>query len=129
MRVDHSRDATLRVRRYWAWVTAALVLLLAVDLFTSLAAAATVGLEHERNPLMAWLLAQPLSVVVAVHLAVGVAVTGLFAQVFAALRSLPRSYRRPVALGLEAFLAVLVAVGLFAVANNVTVIATGLGFF
>ena len=126
---DHPTDFASRLEEYWDWVAVALFLWLAVDLLTSLSAAATVGLEAESNPLMAWLLGQRLAVVVAVHLAITVAAVGLFAVLFAQARAVPRRFQRHVRVGLEAFLGGLVALGLFALANNMTVIAFGEGLF
>ena len=129
MRGDYPTDAEPAFRReeYWDWVAVALFLLLGVDLLTSLSAAATVGLETEANPLMAWLLGRHLALVVAVHLGLTVAVVGLFAVVFDRLRAVPRRLQPIVRVGLEAFLGILVAVGLFAFANNMAVIAFGEG--
>ncbi|PGF16298.1 hypothetical protein CP556_09330 [Natrinema sp. CBA1119] len=54
---------------------------------------------------------------------------GLFSVLFARARAVPRRLERPVQLGLEGFLGVLVALGLFAFANNVTVVVLGRGLF
>lgn len=106
---------------YWSWVAVALFLLLPVDLLTTLLSAAVVGSDAEANPWMTWLLAQPLSVLVAVHLAVGaVAVAG-----FAAYEALSRRSERFGAVMLQAvrvYLALLVTVGLIVFLNNLTVI-------
>ncbi|QSX00407.1 hypothetical protein [Haloterrigena alkaliphila] len=131
---DHSTGRTPRLEdplleEYWDWVAVALFLWLAVDLLTSLSAAATVGLEAELNPLMAWLLARHLAVVVAAHLAIAVAVAGLFAVLFARAQAVPRRFQWAVQVGIEGFLGTLVAVGLFAFANNMTVIVFGQGLF
>ncbi|MFB1064745.1 hypothetical protein [Natrinema sp. H-ect4] len=126
---DRTADRTPRLEEYWGWVAVVLFLWLAVDLLTSVAAAATVGLESETNPLMAWLLGHHLAVVVAVHLGIAVLVVGLFSVLFARARAVPRRLERPVQLGLEGFLGVLVAIGLFAFANNVMVVVVGRGLF
>lgn len=129
MRGTHPAGRPPRHEEYWDWVAVALFLLLSVDLLTSLSAAATVGLEHEQNPLMAWLLVQHLAVVVAVHLWIAVVVVGLFAVIFAMARDVPRRLGRPVQMGIEIFLGLLVAAGLFAFANNMVVIVFGRGLF
>ncbi|WP_237560422.1 hypothetical protein [Halolamina rubra] len=106
---------------YWGWVAAALFLLLPVDLLTTLLNAAVVGPEAEANPWMAWLLAQPLWVVVAVHLAVGAtAVAG-----FAAYESLSRRSERFGGMMLQAarlYLVLLVAAGFLVFVNNLSVL-------
>lgn len=122
MRGDHTASQTPRLEEYWDWVAVVLFLWLAVDLLTSLSAAATVGLEHELNPVMAWLLGRHLAVVVAVQLGIAGVIVGLFAVVFDRVRDVPQRLERPVQVGLEIFLGVLVAMGLFALANNLTVI-------
>lgn len=114
-----------RVDGYWGWVAVALFLLLAVDFFTSAYAASAVGLEHEINPLVSWLLAQPIAVVIGAYAVVGALVVALFAVLFELVRGLPAGYRGSVALWIEAFLGLLVAVGLFALANNLLVIGFG----
>lgn len=114
-----------RFEEYWDWVAVALFLLLTVDLLTSMYAAGTVGLEHEANPLMAWLLAQSLGVVIIGQAVVLLVAAGLFYGLFELTRGLPRDYRGPVAVAVEVFLGLLVAVGLFVFANNLTLIVLG----
>ena len=114
-----------RYEEYWDWVAVALFLLLTIDLLTSMYAAGVVGLEHESNPIMAWVLAQSLSVVVGVHLLAVVLVTSFFYALFELVRELPRSRRAPVAFGLELFLGLLIAAGLAVFANNLSVIILG----
>ena len=114
-----------RIEEYWDWVAVALFLLISVDLLTSLYAAEVVGLEHETNPVMVWLLEQSLALVVAVHIAVSILAVGGFALLFALIeRSRPRS-RRILELLTEVYLGLLVAIGLVVFANNLSVIVLG----
>ena len=120
-----TRDHERRFEEYWDWVAVALFLLLSVDLLTSLSAASVVGVEHEANPLMAWMLTQSLGLIVAVHAVVLVLAVAFFYALFEVTRDVPAAYRRPAALSVEVFLGTLVAVGLFVFANNVSLLVLG----
>lgn len=114
-----------RIREYWSWIAVALFLLIPLDLLTSLAAASMYGLEAESNPIMAWLLARSLPVIVAVNLAAVGLAAGCFAGVAETLRRTPPPYRRYFALLVELWLALLVASGVALFANNFAVIILG----
>jgi hypothetical protein len=114
-----------RIEEYWDWIAVALFLLLAVDLLTTLAAARVVGAGAESNPLMRWLLGRDVAVVVAAHLVVVVLVTGCFRLLIGRLRHTPAPTDRYFALLIEAWLGLLVAVGLAVFANNLAVIVLG----
>jgi hypothetical protein len=117
--------AESRIEEYWDWIAVALFLLLAVDLLTTLAAARVVGVGAESNPLMRWLLGRDIVVVIAAHLVVVVLVTGCFRLLIGHLRRTPAPADRYLALLIEAWLGVLVAVGLGVFANNLAVIVLG----
>jgi hypothetical protein len=119
--IDDERTR-LRLEEYWDWVAVALFLLVTLDLLTSLYAAHAVGLEHESNPLMAWLLGQSLPVIVAIHLGAVVLAAVFFHGLIELLRQTSPTYRRPMMRGLEVYLGLLVAAGLFLFANNLSVI-------
>jgi hypothetical protein len=114
-----------RIEEYWDWVAVALFLLITVDLLTSLYAAEVVGLEHETNPLMVWLLDQSLALVVAVHIAVLLVAVGLFALLFGLIERSQHRSRRILEVLTEVYLGLLVATGLFVFANNLSVIVLG----
>jgi len=122
---DPRAVAESRIEEYWDWIAVALFLLLAVDLLTTLAAARLVGAGAERNPLMRWLLGRDLAVVVAAHLVATVLATGCFRLLIGRLRRTPSPADRYFALLIEAWLGVLVAVGLAVLANNLAVIVLG----
>lgn len=117
--------AESRIEEYWDWITVALFLLLAVDLLTTLTAARLVGTGAESNPLMRWLLGRDILVVVGAHLVVVVAVTGFFRLLVRRLRRMSTPADRYFALLIEAWLGVLIAVGLGVFANNLAVIVLG----
>lgn len=118
-------DLETWVDEYWGWAAVALFLLLSVDLLMTLYAAADVGIAHESNPVMQWLLTQSLVVLVGLHLAAVVLVATLFYGLAELVREAPIRHRRPLRLGIEVFLGLLVAAGLFLFANNLTVIVHG----
>jgi hypothetical protein len=114
-----------RIEEYWDWIAVALFLLLAVDLLTTLAAARAVGPGAEGNPLMRWLLGQDVLLVIGAHLVVVVLVTGCFRVLVDRLRRTAPPADRYFAFLIEAWLGVLVAVGLGVFANNLAVIVLG----
>lgn len=118
-------ELTPRYDEYWDWAAVALFLLLTVDLLTSMYAADVAGLEHEANPLMAWLLGQSLVVIIVVHVVAIVVAAAFFYALFEVVRELPEAYRGPTALSVEIFLGLLVAAGLLVFANNLTLIVLG----
>lgn len=114
-----------RIGEYWQWIAVALFLLVTVDLLTTLYAVAVVGIGAEANPAMAWLLGQPLAVLVVVHIGVAVLACGFFYALMEMLRRTPEPYERYFAYAVELWLGLLVAAGLVVFANNVAVIVFG----
>jgi len=84
-------DAELadRIDEYWEWVAVALFLLTAVDVLTTLGAAAVVGVGGEANPFVRWLLRRSLPALIAVNLLAVVAGTVGFRGVVVTLRRTP----------------------------------------
>lgn len=111
-----------RLAEYWRWVAVALFLLVTLDLLTSLYAAAEVGLSHESNPLMAWLLTQPLAVVVGIHILAATLATLFFYAIFEVIRRTTPTLQWVMMRSFEVYIGLLVAAGLFVVTNNLTVI-------
>lgn len=114
-----------RIREYWGWIAWALYLLVTLDLLTTFYAAAVVGPQAESNPVMAWLIVQPLSVVVAINVGVVVLAAVFFRCLMGTLRRTPAPYDRYFAVVIEVWLGGLLAAGLFVFANNVAVIVHG----
>ncbi len=111
-----------RVSEYWSWFAVALFLLLTVDILTSIGAATRTDLEAEANPFMRWLFTQDIALIVAVHLAVlVVAVGGFWALMYFRNRT-PEPIDRYFDVVIEAWIGLLVALGLFIFANNMAVI-------
>lgn len=111
-----------RIEEYWGWITVALFLLVTLDLLTSLYAAQVVGLEHESNPLMAWLLGQSLVAVITVHVTAVVLAAVFFYAIVELIRRTTPTLQWMMMRSLEVYLGLLIAVGLFVVANNLSVI-------
>jgi hypothetical protein len=111
-----------RIEEYWSWIAVALFLLVTLDLLTSLYAAQVVGLEHESNPLMAWLLGQSLVAVITVHVAAVVLAAVFFYAIVELIRRTTPMLQWMMMRSLEVYLGLLIAVGLFVVANNLSVI-------
>jgi hypothetical protein len=125
---DH-QSVQQRVAEYWEWVAVALFLLLSVDLLTSLFAAAEHGVGAEANPVMAYLLGQPLAVLLAVHLLVVLFAVGFFYGLMRTYVATPPELRRPYGYLIELWLGLLLAVGLSVFANNLSIIVLGESLF
>ncbi|MFW6458745.1 MAG: DUF5658 family protein [Halodesulfurarchaeum sp.] len=114
-----------RIEEYWDWFAVALFLLVTVDLFTSVGAAVEVGLAHEANPFMRWVLGQGPFVLMGVNLLVVFVAIVAFSGVLSAVRGLSDPYDRVFELLVEIWLGSLIGVGLFLFANNFAVIVLG----
>lgn len=109
---------------YWDWVAVGLFLMVTVDLLTSLYAAETVGVAHESNPVMRYLLSQSVAVVVLAHLAAVVLVSYFFYALFEVLKR-RSGYGRWSSIVLELYIGLFVVAGLFVFANNLAVVVLG----
>lgn len=114
-----------RIAEYWSWVAVALFLLLTVDLLTTLGAYRLYGPAAEANPVMRWALRRSLGVLVVVHLGALVVAVTIFYGLIRLVRETEPPAQRMVTLLVEGYLGVLVAVGLFLMANNLAVIVLG----
>ncbi|WP_435125162.1 hypothetical protein [Halobaculum sp. D14] len=119
------RQVAERIEEYWGWATVALFLLITVDMLTTMYAAAVVGADAESNPVTAWLLAQPVWLLVGVNLAAVVLAAVVFHGLMETYRVTPPRVRPYFALLIEAWLGGLVAAGLVVFANNLSVIVLG----
>lgn len=115
-----SRDS--RIQEYWDWVAVALYLLITVDMLTSIYAGEVVGLEHEANFLMAWVLDQPLPVLIGTHIVAATLATVGFSLLFGVIQANESRSRKILELTTELYLGLLIAVGLFIFANNFVVV-------
>lgn len=111
-----------RTEEYWDWVAVGLFLLVTVDLLTSLYAVEAVGVVHESNPVMRFLLSRSVVVAVVAHIGVVVLVSYFFYALFEVMS--PSDGRGTRAI-LELYIAVFVAAGLFVFANNLAVVVLG----
>ena len=119
-----TQTGSTSVEEYWDWVAVGLFLMVTVDLLTSLYAAEVVGIEHESNPVMRYLLSRSVGVVALAHIAAVVLVSYFFYALFEVLkyRSGDGRWSRIV---LELYIGLFVASGLFVFANNLTVVVLG----
>lgn len=117
--------ADRRVEEYWDWFAVALFLLVPVDLLTSAGVAVRHGLTAEINPLTVWLFRHSVAALAAANLLAAVVSTGAFAGVIAALRRTPPPYETHFCRVIELWLGLLVAAGLFVLANNLWFLVHG----
>lgn len=125
---DRQRHELLAAE-YWSWAAVSLYLLLTVDLLTSIYASSTIGVQSEANPLMAWLLLQPLWLIVGIHLFATVLATLGFYGLRVALKRTKAPQRRYFSIVVQFWLGGLIAIGLAVFANNLAVIVHGRGLF
>lgn len=119
--VAHER----RLRGYWRWFGAALVLLIPGDLVTTMGAAARFGLEAEANPLVRWLLARSPAMLIAVNVLALVVAVYAFRGVISGVRQAPAPYDGYLERLVQGWLGLLLVAGLFVVTNNLAVLALG----
>ncbi len=98
-------------------------------MITTMYAAWYVGPAAEANPLMRWALGQGIPTLTAVNLVATVLAVGGFYALMRLLESATPPYDRYVGLGVEAWLGLLIASGLFVFANNLYVIFHGRSLF
>ncbi|MFP4530348.1 MAG: hypothetical protein ACLFNC_03565 [Halodesulfurarchaeum sp.] len=120
---------TTSLEEYWDWFAVALFVLITVDMITTVYAAWYVGPAAEANPLMRWALGQGMVTVTLVNLAATVIAVGGFALLMQLLEATDPPYDRYVAVGIQTWLGILIAGGLFVFANNLTVIVYGRSLF
>lgn len=124
-----SRPINTRLEEYWDWFAVALFVLISVDMLTTINAAWYVGPAAEANPLMSWALGQGMLTLTAVNLAATVIAVGGFYWLMQLLATTRSPYDRYVGIGVEAWLGLLIAGGLFVFANNLYVIFHGRSLF
>lgn len=113
------------VDEYWDWLAVALYVLITVDMITTLYAAWDVGSAAESNPVMRMALVAGVPTVVAVNIAATViAAAGFYVLMQWFQRTTP-PYDRVWAVGIQTWLGLLIATGLFVFANNLVVIVHG----
>lgn len=113
------------VEEYWDWFAVAIYVLITVDMLTTLYAAWSVGFDAEANPLMRWALVEGVPTLVAVNIAAGVIAAAAFYVLMGLFEQLAAPYNRVWAFGIQLWLGLLIAVGLFVFANNLVVIFFG----
>lgn len=117
--------STDRIEEWWDWFAVALFLLITVDVLTTIGAAVLYGYGAESNPFVRWLLFEGPVILAIVNLAVLVVATLCFRGVISMARRTPDGYDRAFTLGVEVWLGVVISVGLFLFANNLSVIVLG----
>lgn len=122
-------SGTTPLEEYWDWFAVALFVLITVDMITTVYAAWYVGHATEANPLIRWALGQGMVTVTLVNLAATVIAVGGFVLLMQLLEATEPPYDRYVAVGIQAWLGLLIAGGLFVFANNLTVIVYGRSLF
>lgn len=118
-------DRSPPIEEYWDWLAVALFLLLTVDTLTTYLAARRVGVDGEANPIVGWALTQGVWAVLAVNLVALVVTVCLFQALTGRIEVTPAPLDRYLGLVVELWLGVLLTLGLFVFANNLSVIVLG----
>ena len=98
---------------YWDWFAVALFILITVDMIKTIYAAWYVGHAAEANPLMRWALGQGMLTVALVNLAATVIAVGGFYVLMQLVETTTTPYNWYLAFGVEVWLGVIIAAGLF----------------
>lgn len=114
-----------RVEEYWDWFAVALFILITVDMITTMFATWHIGTAAEANPLLRWALGEGLLTVTLFNLAATVIAVSGFYLLIEQLKATSAPYDRYLSLGLEVWLGLLIAGGLFVFANNLSVLFHG----
>jgi hypothetical protein len=119
--VDRSR----REEEYWSWAGGALFVLLSIVPMTAMAATSQSGLYGGIAPLMDWALGQGLFVFVGLQLGAAALALLLFHGLISTIERSNPPYDQLFALTFEVWVGLLISVGLFLFANNVTYLLYG----
>lgn len=114
---------------YWEWFAVALFLLVTVDMLTTAGAAAAVGIEHEANPFVRWLLAMGVVPLAAVNLAAVVCATCVFAGLLELIAWAPEPHAWMLEQSLRVWLGFLVGSGVVVALNNMLVLTVETSLF
>lgn len=114
-------DVDQYVGQWWFWFAVALLLLLPIDLLTTLVAVAEYGTIIEANPVMAWLLDHGLLAVTVANLLVGGLVVYMFHAAIGRFRRSPPSFQRPMIHMMNVWIGILLGVGIAVVTTNLRV--------
>jgi hypothetical protein len=114
-------ETSRHVTRWWGWFAVALILLIPLDLFTTLLAVGAYGTVVEANPIMRWLLHQGLVVVTLANLGVVALAVVLFDAAIDHIQRVPPSYQPVLTHAVNVWLGFLIVAGVVLVANNLLV--------
>lgn len=117
---DGERSTDARIEEYWSWSAVALFLLLTVDLLTTFGATVEYGVSAEVNPAMRYLLPKGALVVAIVVVAVLA-----FDGVMTAVEHTADRHQEALMTAVEVWLGLIVALGLFVFANNLSMVVLG----
>lgn len=113
------------VEEYWDWFAVAMYILIPVDMITTIYAAWSVGLDAEANPLIRWALNEGTSTLVAMNLVATVIAGVTFYVLMQVFDGTETRSNRLWAFGIQLWLGLLIAIGLYVFANNLVVIFHG----
>ena len=113
--------------RCWVWFLVALIMLLWVDLATTIAAAGFYGLESEANPIMRTLLENGLGVTLAIHAGIFLVALAGFSIVVRVGVGLEEPLQRRYRVFCLGWIGLLLIVGTGVAANNLALVFLAIG--
>jgi hypothetical protein len=118
-------DRNRREVEYWSWAGGALFVLLSIVPMTAMAAASQSGLYAGLAPAMEWALGQGVVVFALLQVLTAVVALLLFHGLITTIERANPPYDQLFALTFEIWVGLLISVGLFLFANNVTFLMYG----
>jgi hypothetical protein len=118
-------DRSKREEEYWSWAGGALFVLLSIVPMTAMAAASDASTYGGLGPAMEWALGYGLEMFLGLHLLTAVLALLLFHGLILTIERAEPPYDQLFALTFEVWVGLLLSVGLFLFANNMTFLLYG----
>lgn len=114
-----------RIPLYWRLAAVAVFLLVPIDMVTTMFAAYVYGSGAEANWIVAHAIEEGPVVFAGINLIGGFLVSLIFYGLIELIESSPHEHQRALGLAFEAWVTILIGIGLFVAANNISVIVLG----
>lgn len=114
-----------RHTEYWWWFVGAIVLLIPLDLVTTMFAIAQYGFEGETNPFMRLLLQSEWHIVLTVNLGLAFLTIGFFYGIMEMGKMTPDHLKSKYYLIFEVWMGSIISIGLAVLVNNIAVLTLG----
>lgn len=120
-----TEEEEARFEGWWRWFALVLFVLLTLDMLTTMVIVVQLGVDVESNPFMRYLYGEGALVVLLVNLVALIVAAVSFRGVVDLSRRISPPYDRLFKITVEVWLALMLVLGLFVFANNLSVILRG----